>query len=164
MILISTFTVRLWKWGRYWMDNVQRLARYISDLETLPCPLNIIFNYFWLVNKADTGHSILEDYKYTFEQNRDWTPYNSNLHMQGIKVNTKEAVTVLSSLTQWCARWLSTILSRRPTRTLTPLRTPCFSWTWSRRKRWRRCSSARFVVRGWSFSALPVLIYSNPCW
>jgi len=27
-----------------------------------------------------------EDYKYTCEQNRDWTPYNSNLHMQGIKV------------------------------------------------------------------------------
>ena len=27
-----------------------------------------------------------EDYKYTYEKNRDWTPYNSNLHMQGIKV------------------------------------------------------------------------------
>ena len=27
-----------------------------------------------------------EDYKYTYEKNRDWTPFNSNLHMQGIKV------------------------------------------------------------------------------
>merc|ERR1712029_1181673 len=27
-----------------------------------------------------------EDYKYTYEQNKEWTPYNSNLHMQGIKV------------------------------------------------------------------------------
>merc|ERR1712241_811757 len=29
-----------------------------------------------------------EDYKYTYEKsdNGDWTPFNSNLHMQGIKV------------------------------------------------------------------------------
>ena len=46
--------------------------------------LNTLINIIIIDLAID--HSISEDYKYTCEQNRDWTPYNSNLHMQGIKV------------------------------------------------------------------------------
>ena len=44
---------------------------------------NFIFlsTHVWL-----QGTSKDEDYKYTCEKNKEWTPYNSNLHMQGIKV------------------------------------------------------------------------------
>eukprot|EP00092_Neocalanus_flemingeri_P036716 GFUD01039972.1.p1 GENE.GFUD01039972.1~~GFUD01039972.1.p1 ORF type:complete len:125 (+),score=21.55 GFUD01039972.1:24-398(+) len=31
-----------------------------------------------------------DTYAYTYEEPSEWTPYNSNLHMQGIKVYVKE--------------------------------------------------------------------------
>ena len=30
------------------------------------------------------------EYKYTCELNKEWTPFNSNLHMQGIKVRAQD--------------------------------------------------------------------------
>eukprot|EP00091_Calanus_sinicus_P020237 TRINITY_DN5421_c0_g1_i1.p1 TRINITY_DN5421_c0_g1~~TRINITY_DN5421_c0_g1_i1.p1 ORF type:complete len:122 (+),score=53.65 TRINITY_DN5421_c0_g1_i1:97-462(+) len=33
-----------------------------------------------------------EEHKYTCELNKDWTPFNSNLHMQGIKVRVNNPV------------------------------------------------------------------------
>merc|ERR1712121_246819 len=33
-----------------------------------------------------------EDYAYTVEKQVEWTPYNSNLHMQGIKVIVKDPI------------------------------------------------------------------------
>ena len=49
-----------------------------------------VFNLMiiWCYNDHHTRQYVCEneDYKYTYEKNRDWTPYNSNLHMQGIKV------------------------------------------------------------------------------
>eukprot|EP00092_Neocalanus_flemingeri_P002222 GFUD01002365.1.p1 GENE.GFUD01002365.1~~GFUD01002365.1.p1 ORF type:complete len:140 (+),score=43.22 GFUD01002365.1:53-421(+) len=33
-----------------------------------------------------------DDHKYTCELNKEWTPFNSNLHMQGIKVLVKDPV------------------------------------------------------------------------
>merc|ERR1712165_115254 len=46
--------------------------------------INVPYPHIWF--KIPESVCENEDYKYTFEQNRDWTPYNSNLHMQGIKV------------------------------------------------------------------------------
>ena len=31
-----------------------------------------------------------EEHKYTCELNKEWTPFNSNLHMQGIKVSDQQ--------------------------------------------------------------------------
>merc|ERR1712242_350337 len=46
--------------------------------------LNVPYPHIWF--KIPEGTSKDEDYKYTCEKNKEWTPYNSNLHMQGIKV------------------------------------------------------------------------------
>merc|ERR1711997_356960 len=46
--------------------------------------INVPYPHIWF--KIPESVCENEDYKYTYEKNRDWTPYNSNLHMQGIKV------------------------------------------------------------------------------
>jgi len=33
-----------------------------------------------------------EEHKYTCELNKEWTPFNSNLHMQGIKVRVNNPI------------------------------------------------------------------------
>ena len=63
----------------------------------------LLLTYSWL-----QGTSKDEDYKYTCEKNKEWTPYNSNLHMQGIKVGqwvTPQTMEIFckafSQLEQW---------------------------------------------------------------
>ena len=80
------------------------------------------------------------EYKYTCELNKEWTPFNSNLHMQGIKVK----IQIFPANFVFFCRWSSTILFLKVIRILTRLRTQWCCWRW-----WKRRSCERIRSRRW---------------
>ena len=69
-----------------WIDNKSEMDPCIENLKgkVLEKPQH----HLWRINKQANKN---DEYKYTVESTEEeWTPYNSNLQMQGIKVSDRE--------------------------------------------------------------------------
>merc|ERR1711931_551455 len=66
-----------------WFPESQHKGGRMGDLPMKGKILHKPYPHMWFkIPESDKE----EEYKYTCELNKEWTPFNSNLHMQGIKV------------------------------------------------------------------------------